>query len=378
MAKICCIVGARPQFVKYAPVARALREHADLKSVLIHTGQHYDYNMSRIFFDEMGIPAPDYHLDVGSGSHAYQTAEALIRIEEALLAERPDAAVVFGDTNATLSGAMAAVKLHIPVVHIEAGLRSFNRDMPEEINRVLTDHASTLLFCPCKGAAARLVSEGLPGAVRNGDLVTADDLSGLPSRMVFEDRIVLNAGDVMRDVLRYSLSAAEQTSAIMDRLGLAAGSYGLLTLHRAENTDDPEQMQRMVHFINRAADGIPLMFPMHPRTRKSLNGLEHGFCRDVHILEPLGYFDLLILLQNSRFLMTDSGGMQKEAYWLRVPCLTLRNETEWQETLDSGWNRLYADFDGTFAAGAGSVDAYGRGTAAVTIAAVLARLLPNR
>ncbi|MBN2414764.1 UDP-N-acetyl glucosamine 2-epimerase [bacterium] len=357
------------------PVERSLREQSVLQPLLIHTGQHYDYNMSRIFFEEMGIPEPDYHLGVGSGSHAYQTAEGLIRIEEVLLKERPDAVVVFGDTNATLSGSMAAVKLHLPVVHVEAGLRSFNRDMPEEINRILTDHASTVLFCPCKRAAARLGSEGLPPAVRNGDLVTADDLSGLPARARFEDRIVINTGDVMYDVMKHSLALAEQRSAVLERMQLIPGSYGLLTMHRAENTGDPERLTAMAAFINRATAGGTVVFPMHPRTKNSADGGRFGLHAGVRIIEPQGYFDLLMLLHHSRFLLTDSGGMQKEAYWAGVPCVTLRKETEWTETVESGWNRLFRDFDGTFPEGENERDAYGRGTAAHGITAVLSALL---
>lgn len=319
--KIGDIVGARPQFIKLAPILRAIEHHSrgspscPLQEVLIHTGQHYDYEMSQVFFEELGLKAPDYHLGVGSGSHGYQTGEILKRVEEVLLREKPDLVMVYGDTNSTLAGALAAAKLHIPVAHVEAGLRSFNRKMPEEINRVLTDHLSSLLFCPTQTAVENLQREGIAAGVH---LV----------------------GDVMYDAALQYLTLAERKSRILERLGLEPKSYVLATVHRAENTDDPERLQGIFSGLEAIARaGLPVILPLHPRTRKQVEAL--GLSPEgVRVLEPVSYLDMLLLEKNAKVILTDSGGVQKEAFFFRVPCATLREETEWVETVEAGWNTL--------------------------------------
>ncbi len=313
--KTVTIVGARPQFIKAAPVTRLLRRV--VKEVLVHTGQHYDQQMSAVFFDELQIPEPDYNLGVGSGSHGWQTGQMLIRIEEVLLAEQPDWVLVYGDTNSTVAGALAAVKLHIPVAHVEAGLRSYNRRMPEEHNRVLTDHASDLLFCPTVTAVNNLAREGIGQGVR---LV----------------------GDVMYDALLFNAELAERHTTVLDRLELEPGGYALATLHRPHNTDDLERLQSIVAAFSEI--WLPVVFPVHPRTRQRLvdAGLESRLAQSHHprLIDPVGYLDMLALEKNASLILTDSGGVQKEAYFFAVPCLTLREETEWVETVDAGWNLL--------------------------------------
>jgi UDP-N-acetylglucosamine 2-epimerase len=309
--KIVTVVGARPQFIKCAPVSREVRKVAT--EVLVHTGQHYDDNMSAVFFGELSIPGPDYYLGVGSGSHGLQTSEMLKRIEEVLLKERPDIVLVYGDTNSTLAGALAAAKLHIRVAHVEAGLRSFNRRMPEEINRVLTDHISDFLFCPTGRALKNLEREGITKGVH---LV----------------------GDVMYDaVLEYG-RRAEERSKILDRLELTPKSYALATVHRAENADDPQRLRSIFEALEEmAADGWPVIVPVHPRTRKQLESLSVGV-NCLQLIDPVSYLDMLLLEKEAKIILTDSGGVQKEAFWFRVPCVTLREETEWVETVESGWN----------------------------------------
>ncbi len=312
--KIVTVVGARPQFIKAAAVSRALRKSC--AEVLVHTGQHYDDNMSRVFFDELDIPPPDYHLGIGSGSHGAQTGAMLSAIEDVLLAEKPDRVMVYGDTNSTLAGALAAAKLHIPVAHVEAGLRSFNRRMPEEINRVLTDHLSDLLFCPSPAAVANLAGEGVAAGVH---LV----------------------GDVMYEALIHAVAVAERKSDVLGRLRLQAGQYALATIHRAENTDDPPRLVRLMDALQEISRHRPVVFPVHPRTRRRLESIERAQqSGDVRLLEPMGYLDMVRLEAAASVLLTDSGGMQKEAYWLHVPCVTLREETEWVETVQQGWNTL--------------------------------------
>ncbi|PWH19386.1 MAG: UDP-N-acetylglucosamine 2-epimerase (non-hydrolyzing) [Ardenticatenia bacterium] len=319
--KLVDIVGARPQFIKVAPVLRAIAQHGQehpdrpVQEILVHTGQHYDYEMSGVFFDELGLKSPDYHLGVGSGTHGYQTGEMLKRIEEVLLAEDPDLVMVYGDTNSTLAGALAAAKLHIPVAHVEAGLRSFNRRMPEEINRVLTDHVSELLFCPTQTAVENLRREGITKGVH---LV----------------------GDVMYDAALQYLALAERKSRILERLGLEPRGYALATVHRAENADNPEHLRAIFVGLERVAkDGLPVMLPLHPRTRRQVEAL--GLSPDgVQLLEPVSYLDMLLLEKNACVILTDSGGVQKEAFFFRVPCVTLREETEWVETVEAGWNVL--------------------------------------
>jgi UDP-GlcNAc3NAcA epimerase len=308
--KVVSVVGARPQFIKAAPVSKALRV-AGHTEILVHTGQHYDDEMSAVFFRLLEIPEPDYNLGVGSGTHGAQTGAMLAGIEEVLLAEQPDWALIFGDTNSALAGALAAVKLNIPVAHVEAGLRSFNRHMPEEINRVLADHISDLLFCPSQTAVDNLAAEGITTGVH---LV----------------------GDVMADALAFAVERAQDRSDVLERLGLAKGRYLLATVHRAENTDDATRL----HNILTAFDALdePVVFPIHPRTREAIEALSYSPAPHVRLIEPVGYLDMVMLEQSARMILTDSGGIQKEAYWLGVPCVTLRDETEWVETVDAGWN----------------------------------------
>jgi UDP-N-acetylglucosamine 2-epimerase len=312
--KVVSIVGARPQFIKAAPVSRELRwQHTE---VLVHTGQHYDDEMSAVFFQELGIREPNYSLEVGSGSHGWQTGLMLARVEEVLLAEQPDWVLVYGDTNSTLAGALAAVKLHILVAHVEAGLRSFNREMPEEHNRVLTDHCADLLFCPTRTAVDNLAKEGIT-------------------------RWVHLAGDVMYDAALQFGALARERSTILNDLGLLPKRYLLATVHRPYNTDDPDRLQSILEaFIE---IGEPIVFPVHPRTRRcmaefGLDSLPAFRCSNVQFVEPVGYLDMLMLEQHARLILTDSGGVQKEAYFFAVPCVTLRPETEWVETVDAGWN----------------------------------------
>ena len=308
---IVTIVGARPQFVKAAPVARALAR--DFNEIVIHTGQHYDYGMSEIFFQEMEMQPPDFNLGVGGGTHGEQTGRMLMELETKLAAVQADCVLVYGDTNSTLAGALAAAKAGIPLAHVESGLRSYNRAMPEEINRVVTDHVSNYLFCPTDVAVQNLAKEGI-------------------SRGVFQ------VGDVMYDALLHNLSLARERSQILTRLGLRKGEYALATVHRAANTDDPKRMLSLLD----AFSSLPMqvVFPVHPRTRVLLDQLGWKPAPNILAIEPLGYFDILIMQENADCILTDSGGMQKEAYLLGVRCITLREETEWVETVSAGWNKL--------------------------------------
>jgi UDP-GlcNAc3NAcA epimerase len=320
--RIVSIVGARPQFIKAAAISRAIDSHNSgedsqkITEVLVHTGQHYDYNMSQVFFDELKIPEPGYHLDVGSAKHGEMTGKMLSRIESVLLEERPDWVLVYGDTNSTLAGALAAVKLHIPVAHVEAGLRSFNRLMPEEINRVVTDHISNLLFCPTNTAVRNLENEGITEGV---SLV----------------------GDVMYDSFFFNRKLSQSKSNILSELGLEAGSYCLGTVHRQENTDDPQKLLDIFNaFEKLARTDCPFIILLHPRTKNAL--LKHkGKNRPnpaLRLLPPATYLDTIALTIHSKVILTDSGGLQKEAFFSRVPCVTLRDETEWIETVEAGWN----------------------------------------
>lgn len=311
--KIVSIVGARPEFIQAAPIRRALQAVGGQQEILVHTGQHYDYQMSQAFFDDLGIPAPDYNLNVGSGSHGRQTAEMLTGLEEVLLAERPDVVIVRGDTNSTVAGALAAAKLQIPTVHVEAGERSYNRQMPEEINRLVTDCLSDLHFCVSKSAVQQLAAEGIVDSVHW-------------------------VGDVMFDALLQHRPIARDKSTIVQRLALQRGAYGLVTIHRAANTDDPVRLAQIVKALN--AVGETIVFPVHPRTRKALAAIDASFAAHVRLIEPVGYFDMMMLEENARIIATDSGGVQREAYYLGLPCLTLRDETEWGETVTTGWNLL--------------------------------------
>jgi UDP-GlcNAc3NAcA epimerase len=309
--KILSIVGARPQFIKAAMVSRAIRKQ--FKEILLHTGQHYDDNMSKVFFDELEIPYPNIQLGIGSGTHAEQTARMLIGIEQVLIAERPDWVIIFGDTNSTIAGALAAVKLNMPVAHVEAGLRSYNRTMPEEINRIVSDQLSSALFCPTQQAVLNLARENV---INN----------------------VFVVGDVMGDALNHFLPIASQKSKILSKLGLQPKSYALATIHRAGNTDDKDRLSTILSGLGQLPSTV--VFPVHPRTRKNI--LDSGLSLHCNILpiDPIGYLDMLWLEANAACVLTDSGGVQKEAYWLGIKCVTLREETEWVETVENGWNRL--------------------------------------
>ncbi|QAA76350.1 MAG: UDP-N-acetylglucosamine 2-epimerase (non-hydrolyzing) [Candidatus Bipolaricaulis sibiricus] len=351
--RIVDVVGARPQFIKLAPVLKAIelhnRKHPErgIEEILAHTGQHYDYEMSQVFFDELGLKAPDYHLGVGSGTHGYQTGEMLKRIEEVFLKEKPDLVVVYGDTNSTLAGALTAAKLHIPVAHVEAGLRSFNRKMPEEINRVLTDHVADLLFCPTETAVQNLKREGFTNIVNDGRLLPHDYARRTPGdkpRTARHVPLVLNVGDVMYDAVLQYAELAEAKSGILERLALEPRCYALATVHRAENTDDPVRLRGIFQGLaTLAQEGLTVVVPLHPRTRNALSSLSftpNYLPRNLLVIEPISYLDMLMLEKNARVILTDSGGVQKEAFFFRVPCVTLREETEWVETVEAGWNVL--------------------------------------
>ena len=309
--RIVTVVGARPQFIKAAAVSHVLRQHHT--EVLVHTGQHYDANMSGIFFAELNLPEPDYHLGVGSGPHGAQTGAMLAAIEAVLIEQRPDAVLVYGDTNSTLAGALAAAKLHVPVAHVEAGLRSFNRAMPEEINRVMADHLATWLFAPTASAEQNLAREGITQGVHV-------------------------VGDVMIDAIRLYAAEASRASSVLAHLGLRPGAYHLCTVHRAENTDTPAHLRQILSGL--AALDLPVVLPMHPRTRKHLATLDIEMGHNLHVVDPVGYLEMLRLQKQAVCVITDSGGIQKEAYTLGTPCVTLRTETEWVETIEAGWNCL--------------------------------------
>lgn len=308
---IVTIVGARPQFIKAAPVSRAL--FRDFHEILIHTGQHYDYGMSEIFFKEMEMRPADFNLGAGGGTHGEQTGKMLMELEKKLVAVRADCVLVYGDTNSTLAGALAASKAGIPLAHVESGLRSFNRSMPEEINRVVTDHVSDILFCPTNVAVENLTKEGITSGV-------------------------YQVGDVMYDALLRNLLLARKHSQILTRLELEKGEYALATVHRAANTDDPRRLMSLLDALGSLPTRV--MFPVHPRTRGLIDKLGWNPSANIFLIEPLGYFDILTLQENANCILTDSGGMQKEAYLLGVRCITLREETEWVETVSSGWNKL--------------------------------------
>lgn len=315
--KIATVVGARPQFVKASVVSNALSKISGVRELVIHTGQHYDPAMSQVFFAELGIPQPACNLGVGSGTHGVQTGQMLERIERVLIEERPDWVLVYGDTNSTMAGALAAAKLHIPLAHVEAGLRSFNRGMPEELNRILTDHASDLLFAPTKLAVANLTREGI------------------------EDRRIQQVGDVMYDATRCYGRLADRNSRVLQRLGLQRDDYVLATIHRAENTDSADRLREILSGLQNVAGKIRVVLPLHPRTQKVIASemLASG-APSVCFTEPVGYLDMLMLEKNAKVVVTDSGGVQKEAFFFSVPCVTVRNETEWKELIEMGWNRL--------------------------------------
>ncbi len=316
--KIVSVIGARPQFVKAAVVSSALREGQGMEEFLIHTGQHFDDNMSRVFFEEMGIPEPDANLGISGGSHGAMTGAMLKEIETILQRERPDWTLVYGDTNSTLAGALAAAKLNLPCAHVEAGLRSDNRNMPEEINRILTDHACDLLFAPTEEAVRRLANEGIAG-----------------------DKVV-RTGDVMLDAARLFGDLSREKSRVLEELSLESKGFALCTLHRAENVDDRDCLIAILQGLGEVAESMPIILPLHPRTGGRLDefGLRESVATGIRFIEPVGYLDMLRLEAEATLILTDSGGMQKEAFFQRTPCVTVRAETEWTELLAGGHNRL--------------------------------------
>ena len=347
--KIITIIGARPQFIKAAMCSRVFAEHG-ITELIVHTGQHFDANMSEVFFDELSIAQPAYNLGIGGGSHGQNTGRMIEAIEQVLDSEKPDWVLVYGDTDSTLAGTLAAVKLHIPVAHVEAGLRSFNRKMPEETNRILTDHAANLLFAPTKAAVQHLANEGIT-----------------------DDRVHL-VGDVMFDAALHFGNLADAQSNVMGAIGLQPRSYTLATIHRAENTDDPKRLDNILRGFAKFAHNIIL--PLHPRTRSRIDEFGLTLSSNIQVIDPVGYIDMTMLEKNAALIATDSGGVQKEAYFYRVPCLTLRDETEWVELVDTGWNFLAPPIDGIDIAAAmknalGScgmeIELYGQGDAAEKI-----------
>lgn len=340
--KIATVVGARPQFIKAAAVSRAIAAAPDVEECLIHTGQHFDDSMSAVFFRELELPDPGHNLGIASGSHGAMTGRMMEAIEQVLLEEKPDLTLVYGDTNSTLAGALAATKLHIPVGHVEAGLRSFNRRMPEEVNRVVTDHVASMHFCPTAASVENLAREGVTDNVHH-------------------------VGDVMYDATRFAMRAAAE-SGIVAALGLAGKSYAVGTIHRAENTDSAPALRQVCDYLRQAAGERTLVVPLHPRTRQAL--ARFGLSLDPAIVvDPLGYFDLHALIAGAEMVYTDSGGLQKEAYFHGKPCVTLRDETEWVETIEHGWNRLWHGPD--FVEPQRAITDYGTGDAAERIVALL-------
>ena len=320
--KIVSILGARPQFIKAAAISKAFEkvQHLDVTEELLHTGQHYDDNMSEIFFTEFNLPQPAVNLNIGGGLHGCATGQMLAAIEQELIARKPDRVLVYGDTNSTIAGALAAAKLHIPIDHVESGLRSFNRDMPEEINRVLTDHLSQLLFAPSKEAEINLNAEGI-------------------------NEGVYVVGDVMADTMKATEILAMNQSKILELVNVTRKDFGLVTLHRASNTDDMNKFKNIVSALRDIANEMPLVFPVHPRTRSLLKfefdiEQKSSIKNKIHFIDPVGYIDMVHLESNAKVILTDSGGIQKEACWVGTPCITLRDETEWNETVKYGFNIL--------------------------------------
>jgi len=320
---IMTIVGARPQFIKAAPVSRLLAEMPQINHDILHTGQHYDDNMSNIFFQQLNIPPANINLGIGSGHHGAQTGKMLAYIEEVLIAKKPNMVLIYGDTNSTLAGALAAAKLHIPVAHVEAGLRSFNKRMPEEINRIAADHMSDWLFTPTDQASKNLRNENIP------------------------EENIKQVGDVMYDAALYYSKRADQNSRVLKQYQLENRPYILVTIHRAENTDDFVRLHNIVAFLQHLNDNIQVIFPLHPRTRSALNTnkLLSTLQQNITLIEPQAYLDMVMLEKHAEIIVTDSGGVQKEAYFYGVPCVTVRDETEWVETVAAGWNRLAPPYD---------------------------------
>lgn len=328
MLKIVSVIGARPQFIKAAVISRAIQKCNEkrnvIQEIIIHSGQHYDDNMSQIFFSEMRIPYPDYHLGIGGGTHGAMTGRMLEKVEEIVMKEKPDCVLVYGDTNSTLAGALAAAKLNIRIAHVEAGLRSYNTHMPEEINRVLTDRISHWLFCPTDAAVRNLAKEGF-------NEQSCGHHSHNPQ--------IYNVGDVMYDAVLYYKTIAVPSEQLTNRLEQYPQGYYLATIHRAENTDNPSRLESIITALEQIAAKVPIILPVHPRTRAYLrsSGMR---VKHITMIEPVGYFDMLKLLEGCKAVFTDSGGLQKEAYFFRKPCITLREETEWGELVQHGFNRL--------------------------------------
>jgi len=344
-AKLLTVVGARPQFIKAAPVSEAIARQGGLREVLVHTGQHFDPGMSDVFFKELGLPEPHCTLGIHGGSHGAMTGRMIVALEDLMVSEKPDAVIIYGDTNSTLAGAIAAAKLYIPIGHVEAGLRSF-RSMPEEINRVLSDRISRWLFCPTKTAVNNLKSEGISSGVHF-------------------------IGDVMYDAALRMRERCRKHSTILSRLGLARDGFQLATIHRAENTDDRNALARALHYLIDAAEESPLVLPLHPRTREAAARFSLEFGK-IRITDPVGHLDMMALLSACTRVLTDSGGLQKEAYFFRKPCVTLRDATEWVETIEAGWNRLWTtpQYEPRR-----EITDYGNGHAAEEVAKILAKEL---
>ena len=364
--KILSVVGARPQFIKAAAVSRVLRATRGIRETLVHTGQHYDSNMSAVFFRELEIPAPDMHLGIGSGSHGAQTGRMLEALERAIRKTQPEWVLVYGDTNSTLAGALASAKLDVPVAHVEAGLRSYNRAMPEETNRVVADHVSHLLLAPTTTDVANLLREGI------------------------DRKRVVRVGDVMHDAALYYGAKAERVSHVLQRLKLAPRDYVLATIHRAENTDQVRRLHAVFGALRRLARDVTVVVPVHPRTRKALQRSGWRAGNALRLIDPVGYLDMVMLEKHARLIATDSGGVQKEAFFYRVPCCTLRTETEWVELVAAGWNRLVVPsgeksvYQGmlrmltSFRRPRATPAFYGRGDAAQRIARALLKESPRR
>ncbi len=357
MKKIMTVVGARPQFVKAAMTSRAILETDGLTEMIVHTGQHFDHEMSEVFFDELGISCPQYNLGIHGGGHGLMTAKMLEGVEKILSVENPDLVLVYGDTNSTLAAALAAAKMHTPIAHVEAGLRSYNKKMPEEINRVLTDHCSDLLLTPTRKATANLKKEGV------------------------DHSKIIQVGDVMYDVVKYFGNMLPIPNSRLPNFP----KYILATLHRQENTDDPELLKKILESLDAIAQAIPVVLPLHPRTRKIIEENEWGeVFNHVTVIQPVGYLEMLQLERSASVIVTDSGGVQKEAFFHKVPCVTIRGETEWTELIDSGWNQLVNPKDTEMLAEevlsamdklGKHVEPYGNGTASQTIAQAMVRFL---
>lgn len=351
--RVMTIVGARPQFIKAAVVSKALANNPNINEVLVHTGQHYDYLMSESFFQDLSIPAPTHNLGIGSGSHGAQTGRMMEALEKVVKIEKPDLMMVYGDTNSTLAGALVASKMHIPIAHVEAGLRSFNRLMPEEVNRILTDQVSEILFAPTNTAVENLLREGIPG-----------------------NRIIM-VGDVMFDAA-VNFYDPKRSRSLLEKNKLEEGRYILATIHRAENTDNLDRLRTILNELVIISENYPVVFPMHPRTLAVIkdNGLENYIRKNLHCIDPLGYIDMLALEKSARVIITDSGGVQKEAFFAKVPCLIVRDETEWVELVRLNCAKLVSPYQisseieggSSILPEANAISLYGGGTASIEIA----------